>query len=250
MRAVRYLPQLMLTVTLVELSVARFQQLHVNSSNLELTSINIFLFGVHATSVPFAIGSNILLNCEYSTIPGAQVAHIAVGKYSGATNFLYEYMCGADSIGRPVSVYNQTSDYTSNSRDKLKLAYIGDGIPLSCENIPVQRGSIMFELKDVTEEDVGDFYCKVNLKGDSERAYKYSNRITNENCPLNAQNECISYDSADLKICPLDCEHSCHPLGSGWVCLCYAGYKLTGDLMTCEFDSNIQVYDEADLMGH
>jgi len=47
----------------------------------------------------------------------------------------------------------------------------------------------MFELKDVTEEDVGDFYCKVNLKGDSERAYKYSNRITNENCPLNAQNE-------------------------------------------------------------
>jgi len=35
MRAVRYLPQLMLTVTLVELSVARFQQLHVNSSNLE-----------------------------------------------------------------------------------------------------------------------------------------------------------------------------------------------------------------------
>jgi len=63
-----------------------------------------------------------------------------VGKYSGATNFLYEYMCGADSIGRPVSVYNQTSDYTSNSRDKLKLAYIGDGIPLSCENIPVQRG--------------------------------------------------------------------------------------------------------------
>lgn len=60
MRAVRYLPQLMLTVTLVELSVARFQQLHVNSSNLELTSINIFLFGVHATSVPFAIGSNIV----------------------------------------------------------------------------------------------------------------------------------------------------------------------------------------------